>query len=116
MISKTQDTKKHSLVFRENKNYGFQRNLRGLKWIGMLIAFATLAASVLHFILHTAPSEEMTSILRTMSIVHILPMTISAVMLLCWIFLVTEQSVRRAGFAYADRLIRTCDYLAGKRK
>jgi hypothetical protein len=116
LISKTQDTKKHALVFRENKNYGFQRNLRGLKWIGMLISCMALTASGLHFFLHADPSGDMTSIMRSMSIIHILPMTISGVMLLCWIFLVTEQSVQRAGFAYADRLIRACDQLATKPK
>lgn len=114
LISKTQDTKKHALVFRENKNYGFQRNLRGLKWIGILIAFGTLAASVLHFFLNTAPSGDIASIMRSMSIVHILPLTISGAMLLFWVFLVTEQSVQRAGFAYADRLIRACDQLAAR--
>ncbi len=116
LISKTQDTKKHALVFRENKNYGFQRNLRGLKWIGMLISFVALTTSVLHFFLHAVTSGDVTSILRSMSISHIFPMTISSVMLLCWIFLVTERSVQRAGFAYADRLIRTCDQLAAKPK
>jgi hypothetical protein len=116
LIAKTQDNNKHGLVFRENLNYGFQRNLRGLKWIGIALSLVALALGFLRLFLQSRTSGDAASILRTISITHILPITISAAMLLCWIFLVTEKSVRRAGFAYADRLIRTCDQLAVKPK
>jgi hypothetical protein len=116
LISKTQDTKKHALVFRENKHYGFQRNLRGLKGIGIFFAFVTFAISVLQLYIHAGASNELGPLLQAMSIQLIVPMTISGVMLLSWILLVTEKSVQRAGFAYADRLIRTCDQLAAKPK
>lgn len=116
LISKTQDTKKHALVFRENKHYGFQRNLRGLKWIGIVISLATMAISALHFCLKTDMSGSVRQILSSVSIQQALPLTISVIMLICWIFLVTEKSVRRAGFAYADRLIRTCDAITAKQK
>ncbi|MRW91176.1 hypothetical protein GJ699_14365 [Duganella sp. FT80W] len=116
LISKTQDTKKHALVFKENKHYGFQRNMRGLKWIGIVISCATMAISAVHFYLQTDMSGSVRQILSSVSIQQAMPITISAIMLVCWIFLVTERSVRRAGFAYADRLIRTCAVITTKQK
>lgn len=116
LISKTQDTKRHSLVFRENRHYGFQRNLRGLKWIGVSLSFATLGTSLTHLYLKAGALSGPNQLLYIMSVEHVLPITISAGMLLSWLFLVTKQSVKRAGFAYADRLIRTCEQFASKTK
>lgn len=39
---KTRDTKKYSLVFKENINYGFRRNLLGLRWYCILSGVAGL--------------------------------------------------------------------------
>lgn len=111
LISQTQDIKRHPLLFRENKHYGFQRNLRGLKWVAIPIALITLIISAFHLYVVSGANADLHQFLRSASLVHILPLAFSGVMLLCWIFFVTENSVRRAGFAYADRLVRACDVL-----
>jgi hypothetical protein len=36
----TRDTARFALLFKENINYGFQRNALGLRWIGLALALA----------------------------------------------------------------------------
>ncbi|MRW85674.1 hypothetical protein GJ698_16460 [Pseudoduganella sp. FT26W] len=112
LIAQTQDVKKHSLVFSENKSYGFQRNLRGLKGIGIFVCLATLCISLFHtFIsLKLVPALALDGV-DSVTIIDALPTGFSLLMLFCWIFLVTEKSVERAGYFYADRLIRSCGSL-----
>ena len=44
---KTRDTKKYKLVFKENINYGFRRNLLGMKWLCVLSAIFSIG--ILYF-------------------------------------------------------------------
>jgi hypothetical protein len=115
LISQTQDTKKHALVFKENKNYGFQRNLCGMKSIGVFMSIVAVFGSAAHtlFSLHTAGGVDLLR-LKDIVIIDILPVSFSLLMLLCWCFLVTEKSVKRSGYAYADRLLRTCNIIKPK--
>jgi hypothetical protein len=115
LISQTQDTKKHALVFKENKNYGFQRNLCGMKSAGVLMSIVAVLGSAAHtfFSLHIANVTDLPK-LTDATIVDILPISFSLLMFLCWCFLVTENSVKRSGYAYGDRLLRTCNVLKPK--
>ena len=42
LIAKTRDTKKFSLLYKENINYGFLRNLWGLKPLGIVLSLLSL--------------------------------------------------------------------------
>lgn len=106
LISKTQDTKKFSMLFKENKHYGFQRNIRGLKWIGIslnsmiLIITGLLCAQKIQMPIDSNFVIELK---------YSIPLIMSSAFLLFWILLATEASVRRSANAYADRLIRSCN-------
>lgn len=115
LISQTQDAKKHALVFRENKNYGFQRNLCGMKSAGIVMSVIALIGATAHsfFSLNITSAVELAK-LKDLNIVDAISTGFSFLMVLCWCFLVTEDSVKRAGYAYADRLLRSCNVLKPK--
>jgi len=90
------------LVFNENCNYGFVRNLVGLKPIGLITVFLTLAGDIFLYLRNaTDHSGLWASALVTF---------LTGLVLL----LFTEQSVRRTGDAYAVALLRTCEGPKGR--
>lgn len=85
------------LVFNENCNYGFVRNLVGLKPIGLATVLLTLAADVFLYLRREADLKSL---------------GISALVSLlggCMLLLMTKGSVRRTANAYAIALLRTCE-------
>lgn len=112
LISQTQDTKKHPMVFKEVKYYGFQRNMRGLKWIGTSIAALTMIAGLIHSkVLILQPFSVEIGVLPSLDVISVIPILVSLVMTLIWFMAITKASVKRSGFAYADRLLRSCDLI-----
>ena len=92
----------HRLVFEENCNYGFARNLLGLRTTGIVV-YSLVAAGLLAVAVqaHGSLSELRWALL--------------AVDLLCFVFLlsfVNEASVQRAAHAYAIALLRSCESAA----
>jgi hypothetical protein len=113
LIAQTKDTKKFPAVFRENVAFGFQRNMLGLRPIGLIIAASTLAADLLA----CASFEPYRPFLKLAAITTAtLPIKISmgfsGAILFAWMFMFSEAATRRTGFAYAERLILSCDETA----
>ncbi len=103
LLEKTRDQKQFDLLYKENVNYGFRRNLWGMKPAGLLLALIGFAAA-------SAP------IVLAQDIV-ILPVAITAtalnaMLLIWWLFRITPNWVRIAGFAYAERLLAACELLS----
>lgn len=104
LIERTRDKKTFPLVFEENCNYGFRRNLWGMKPVGILTAaLGTGSVAVLialHFLKGTA--------LQPLSYVG---GVINLILLVGWITWFTPAWVRIAAEAYAERLLAACDSL-----
>ncbi len=98
----TRDREKFRTVFQENVNYGFRRNLWGMKWAGIFLAFLGLVACLLAVLVKQ--SDPMTW-------VGIAGALLNASLLVWMIFRVTEDWVWLAGLAYAERLLGACDTL-----
>ena len=100
---RTRDRMAFPLVYAENVNYGFRRNLWGMKKAGAAISTCALLATVL------------LAILRSKSgIPPALPVAasvINACMLVWWLLRITPEWVGVPAFAYAERLLATCDAL-----
>ncbi len=104
LISKTRDRTQFPLLYKENVNYGFRRNLWGLKPFGITLAAAGLIAAVLRaWLLRGSPTD-----LRGELLVSI---AVSFVLLLFWILWVTQKWVRIPAEAYAARLLECCEQL-----
>jgi hypothetical protein len=101
----TREKSKYPLVFSENVNYGFRRNLWGMKPAGILLALLGVSAGLSRLFLSLLTSEPV-------------PMSAAVATVLCillfvwWCLRVTPTWVRLAAEAYAERLLGTCTSLA----
>jgi hypothetical protein len=99
---KTYDHETFPLVFAENINYGFRRNLWALKSIGVISAMVgTVSCGV--FILLRRQVEPSGLLLGIAGAV------ISAALLAMWLFVVNAGWVRLAADVYAERLLASLD-------
>jgi hypothetical protein len=96
--AKTRDTKKFPLVFEENINYGFLRNLLGSKWYGLCVAGLCIAA-------------DLPAIWMGKS--HGLVAAGSVALWVCILAGVTEPGLHRQAVTYARRLIEALDQIDG---
>lgn len=94
----TRDVKKFPLVFEENCNYGFRRNLWGMKPIGVALSLlGTIVLSV--------------TILMSTAISWLLMfgLVMNLLFLVGWLLWFTSSWVRIPADAYAERLLEACD-------
>ena len=104
LIGQTRDTEKFPLIFNENVNYGFRRNLWGLKPFGLVIS--TLGALVC-----IARSWLVYQNNHSISAESLGGLVISLALVLVWLFWVTPSTVRIAAEAYAERLLEATEKL-----
>ncbi|GAA1478991.1 hypothetical protein GCM10009623_34370 [Nocardioides aestuarii] len=92
----------------ENRNYGFARNLFGLKGLGVAGAWAGLAASITIAVLMWLVRHDPAA-----ATIAALPAGVSLVTILAW-RTVDEDYVRPSAEAYADRLVEALDILPAR--
>ena len=102
LLSKTRDTNQYSLLFKENINYGFWRNLRGVRPIACALA-VFIAALGLWF-----DRTRLTN-LQPPDGIELTLIVAGTVMLFAWVSTVTDEAVRRAAQNYAKRLLEALD-------
>ncbi len=100
--SKTADKEKFARLREENINYGFRRNLLGLKWIGVAISMALLA----YLIGAVAIGGEYPGALISSPGFYVAVATLFAELLI-----VTRNWVRTAAFNYAHALVNAVESL-----
>ena len=98
--SKTRDAKKFPLVFEENINYRFLRNLLGSKWYGLGAAGLGIAADAL-----AVWKGRSQGVVAGACVVFALALLLG----------VTESGLRRQAFTYARRLIESIGDLEATR-
>ena len=100
----TRDQKRFALLFKENINYGYRRNVLGLRPVAVAIAAAALviaAARVWSVYSHTRNIDEL----------MVGAGVFSLSLLSLWLFRFSPDWVRVPADAYAHRLIETIDML-----
>lgn len=108
LIEKTRDKKRFGLVFQELCNYGFSRNLWGLKPVGTVLSVAAIAAIACRLFLVSGargPAGPASGLVPAGC------GSVCLLLLLVWLFCVTPRWVRTAAEAYADRLLAALDSL-----
>ena len=93
------------LVFAENVNYGFRRNLLGMKYAGIALSLAGAASALFATIIGMKVDTLDLPPIPTVAAV------LNAVLLAWWILRINSEWVRMAAFAYAERLIGACDLI-----
>jgi hypothetical protein len=102
LLEKTRDKVKFNLLFSENINYGFRRNLWGMKPAGIMFALLGLLASIVPVIINWNQNPPPVAMAATV---------ISALMLTWWLIRINKNWVKTAAFAYGERLLACCDVL-----
>jgi hypothetical protein len=92
----TRDREKFPRVFEELVNYGFRRNLWGLKPLGMALAAAASAAALTALWWHRGQDHQPLAGAAA---------ALALVMFSAWVFWINPAWVRIAAQAYAERLI-----------
>lgn len=93
LIRRTRDQKKFPLVFKGLVEYGFRRNLLGLKTFGVFLALASLAGAAWSTYASWSPDKP--------PAVAIVAGLIMAGLILAWTAWVTERTVKLAANRYA---------------
>lgn len=99
----TRDTKKFALIFAENTNYGFRRNLLGVKPLAILVCVLTLSATTLHAWLTSSGNLSAITVQSWGSIL------VACIGLVVWGGVVNAEFVKTTAFAYAMALLGACD-------
>jgi hypothetical protein len=111
LLTQTRDTKRFSILFKENIGFGFRRNLWGLKPFGLAISILGASVSTAA-IVYEAIASGITpepEILIVTGVVWVLTVI--------WTFAVTPSWVRVPADAYGMQLLAACDTLhAGAEK
>jgi hypothetical protein len=99
---KTSDHGAFPLVFVENKNYGFERNCRGIRPEGIAISLLCLGTLCVSLILAARGTIELS--VPALAVVGV----INLVLLSFWVLWPTKDRVKRSGTRYAERLLDAC--------
>ena len=100
LISKTRDTNKYHLLFKENINYGFRRNLWGMKAWALTIIVGCL-------IIHAVIATEKFTTFETPNTTDWLLLATLVIISMFWLFTVNKEWIKVTAFAYAERLHET---------
>ncbi|MES2062582.1 MAG: hypothetical protein V4456_11720 [Bacteroidota bacterium] len=102
LISQTRDTKKFSLLFSENINYGFWRNLWALKNAALLLDTFVMVGLYLYFYFLQHTSNPL-----SFPAIFFISEALLLVILFLWAFVITSDSIKIPAFGYAERLVES---------
>jgi hypothetical protein len=104
LINQTRDTEKFSLIFEENINYGFRRNLWGMRPAGIMLAVIGIIVALCTTYLAWIKTDPLWIVGAGATIVN-------TCFLVWWILRITPSWVFVPAKAYAERLLEACDSL-----
>ena len=111
MREHTRDNEKYPLVFKENVAYGFSRNTRAFKSLGVMVGLLSLGASVF-IVWYKSIKDANTPLIDLMFSIpfeQTALIIILTLITLLWLFLVTDKWVEVRAFAYARALFAACE-------
>lgn len=124
LITKTRDHSKFSLLYEENCNYGFRRNLLGMKPLGIITSFlgtlflasqCALSIGLFRIFVEWLAGSS-TQIQKSLHFADCPPTTlayllINLFLLAAWLLLINSAWVKSAADVYAARLLESCENL-----
>jgi hypothetical protein len=105
LIQRTRSGETFPLIFTENRNYGFRRNMLGLRPLGIWIS---AAAAVVAFV---ALIAALAGRINASEVSLLAALAAAVLLLMVWIRTVTPDWVKRAADAYAERLLEATETL-----
>jgi len=112
-----EETRSDKLLLKENINYGFHRNMAGMKPVGIVtssvgIFFSLVSSNVILF----DPFEFHLSHVLNPGLSAIITFLVSVALLMAWLFYFNSAAIKRIGIVYAERLFECLDKLPTPRK
>ena len=109
LLTHTRDPKRFRLIFQENINYGFHRNIRGLKPIAIILDIIVITILLIWCI--SLWTGEVLSTLNSIGIYGQITGILVIPHLLLFLFLIKRDWIRVPAEAYARQLLAACDHL-----
>ncbi len=104
LLGRTRDREKYHLVFEENVNYGYRRNLWGMKPAGVAAALLGLGAGVGRLIASASTAGDI-------AVTPIVSGIAGVTLVVLWLFHVRPSWVKVAADAYARQLVMASEVL-----
>ncbi|GAP99815.1 hypothetical protein NIES2104_63810 [Leptolyngbya sp. NIES-2104] len=124
LLSKTRDHSKFSLVYEENCNYGFRRNLLGMKPYGIALSCMGILLLIGQYtstmgLLNSPTIMQMGNFVQAIiglqfpkfSALSFACLTVNVFLLTAWLLWINSAWVKSSAEAYADRLLEACENL-----
>lgn len=108
LINKTRDTKKFHLVYKENVQYGYCRNLYAMRVMGIMFSLIGLISS--------GAAGYWTVHLGDRKLYPWVCLAAEMLFLVWWIFTIKGSWVKVPAFAYAERLLESLENLTYSKK
>jgi len=99
---KTRDQAKFPLIFAENINYGFRRNLWAMRPAGVVLSALAVAGSVSPLLF--VPATPVSAVL-------VVAVCVNVCLFVFWVFRINRHWVRMAAEEYARQLFAACEVL-----
>ena len=106
---KTRDSEKYPLILKENMNYGFSRNLLAFKSTAITIILISLAISLLIIVVTFKDKYVDINSLSLLSPQYYVLVILHIIFLLFWCLMINETWVKVRAYAYAKRLLSSCE-------
>lgn len=98
LVGSTRDTTKFNLLYKENINYGFRRNLYGLKSLALVVVALSI---FIHVAINFSPSSYQVNLNQSDWIVISILLGVG----IAWLLTVDDEWVKVPAIAYAERLL-----------
>lgn len=105
----TRDSQKYPLILKENMAYGFSRNLLAFKTTAMIIIIISLLISLLIIFVNFKDKYVDISSLSLLPPQYYVLIILHLIFLLFWGIMINESWVKVRAFAYAKRLLSSCE-------
>lgn len=109
LLTRTTDHERFKLIFAENINYGFRRNIRGLKPIALILDITVITIFLIWY--SSLWTGEIFSTLNSIGIYGQITGILVILHLLFFLFFITRDWIRPPAEAYARQLLAACDHL-----
>jgi len=104
LISKSRDTTKFPILFKENVNYGFRRNMWGLKPYSIVLIILLMAICFSYYYYMNKTFD-----IRIYPFEFFITQTLLLSTLAFWIFKVKTDWVKPVAYSYAERLLEVVE-------
>ena len=108
LINKTRDVKKFHLVYKENVQYGYCRNLFAMRLLGIAFSLVGLTACLAAGLWNSQSGEN--------KIYSWVCLGVELLFLGWWAFIINAAWVKVPAFAYAHRLLESAENIPKSRK